>query len=124
MEKCEIWAIRVKTKTELAAKPAAEIKASQTVVTKAIAVVTDSIAQALRKGDKVTRIGFGTFSVSDRKARKRRTPRTGKEIKIVARKAPKFTAGAALKASVSGKAAPSNAKPKAKKAPAKPVAKA
>jgi DNA-binding protein HU-beta len=72
----------------------------------------------------VTLIGFGTFSVSNRKARKGRNPQTGKEIKIAAKKVPKFTAGASLKASANGKAAPSTAKLKAKKAPAKPAAKA
>jgi DNA-binding protein HU-beta len=108
------------TKTELAAKLAAEIKVSQAVATRAIAVVTNSIAQALSKGDKVTLIGFGTFSVSNRKARKGRNPQTGKEIKIAAKKVPKFTAGASLKASVSGKTAAT--KPKVTKV--KPAAKA
>ncbi|MEI6155368.1 MAG: HU family DNA-binding protein, partial [Deltaproteobacteria bacterium] len=75
------------------------------------------IEGALKKGEKVTFVGFGTFSVADRKARKGRNPQTGKEIKIAAKKVPKFSAGAALKAAVSGKVA---AKPKAKKAAAKP----
>jgi DNA-binding protein HU-beta len=54
----------------------------------------------LKKGEKVTLIGFGTFSVTRRKARKGRNPQTGAEIKIAATKAPKFTAGAALKKAV------------------------
>ncbi len=66
----------------------------------------------------MTLIGFGTFSVAERKARKGRNPQTGKEIKIAAKKVPKFSAGAALKAATSGKAA--SAKPKAKKPAAKP----
>jgi DNA-binding protein HU-beta len=107
-------------KAELVAKLAGEIKVSQAVATKAIAVVTESIAQALSKGDKVTLIGFGTFSVSHRSARTGRNPKTGKEIKIAAKKVPKFAAGASLRASVSGKAA---VKPKTTKAP-KPAAKA
>jgi DNA-binding protein HU-beta len=106
------------TKVELIAKVAEEIKISKTAAAKALAVVTDSIAQTLRKGGKVAFIGFGTFSVAERKARKGRNPRTGKEIKIAARKVPKFSAGAGLKAAAAGKATP--AKPKAKKAAVKP----
>jgi DNA-binding protein HU-beta len=48
-------------------------------------------------GDKVTLVGFGTFSVTKRAARTGRNPQTGKEIKIKAKKVPKFTAGKALK---------------------------
>jgi len=92
------------TKAEIVAKVAQEIKISKKAAGKALALVTDSIAQSIRKGQKVTLIGFGTFSVIQRKARKGRNPRTGKEIKIAAKKAPKFTAGSALKAAAEGKA--------------------
>ena len=102
------------TKAEIVTKVAEKVKVSKAAAAKALAVVTDSITQAIRKGDKVTLIGFGTFSVANRKARKGRNPRTGKEIKIAAKKVPKFSAGAALKAAASGKAIV--AKPKAKKA--------
>jgi DNA-binding protein HU-beta len=105
------------TKAEIVAKVAEEIKISKAAAGKALALITDSISQAMRKGEKVTFVGFGTFSVVQRKARKGRNPRTGKEIKIAAKKAPKFTAGAALKAAAEGKA-PAK-KPRAKKAPAK-----
>ena len=105
------------TKAEIVAKVAKEIKISKKAAGNALAVVTDSIAQSIRKGEKVTFVGFGTFSVVQRKARKGRNPRTGKEIKIAARKAPKFTAGAGLKAAAEGKAPVK--KPSAKKAPAK-----
>jgi DNA-binding protein HU-beta len=105
------------TKAEIVEKVAAEIKISKVAAAKALAVITDSIAQAIKKGGKVTLIGFGTFSVASRKARKGRNPRTGKEIKIAAKKVPKFSAGAALKAAASGKAVPT--KPNVKKAPAK-----
>ncbi len=111
------------TKAEIVEKVAAEIKVSKTAAAKAFAVITESIEQAMKKGDKVTIIGFGTFSVADRKARKGRNPRTGKEIKIAAKKVPKFSAGAALKAAVSGKAAAAKPAPKSKKAPAKPAPK-
>jgi DNA-binding protein HU-beta len=97
---------------------AEEIKVSKTAAAKALTVITDSIAQALRKGGKVSLIGFGKFSVAERKARKGRNPQTGKEIKIAAKKVPKFSAGAGLKAAAAGKAVP--AKAKAKKAAAKP----
>src|SRR5512137_2642907 len=103
------------TKAEIVEKVAEKIKVSKAAAAKALAVITDSIAQAIRKGDKVTLIGFGTFSVANRKARKGRNPRTGKEIKIAAKKVPKFSAGAALKAAANGKGAP--AKPKAKRVP-------
>jgi DNA-binding protein HU-beta len=106
------------TKAEIVTKVAEKIQISKAAAAKALAVVTDSIAQAIRKGDKVTLIGFGTFSVANRKARKGRNPRTGKEIKIAAKKVPKFSAGAALKAAATGKAIA--AKPKAKKVAAKP----
>lgn len=105
------------TKAEIVAKVAQEVKVSKAAAAQALTVITDSIAQAMKKGDKVTLVGFGTFSVSERKARVGRNPRTGKEIKIPARKAPKFSAGAALKAAASGKAVATKAK--AKKAPAK-----
>jgi DNA-binding protein HU-beta len=106
------------TKAEIVAKVAEEIKISKAAAAKALAVITGSIAQTIKKGGKVTLIGFGTFSVAERKARKGRNPRTGKEIKIAAKKVPKFSAGAALKAAASGKAVA--AKLKAKKAVAKP----
>jgi len=60
----------------------------------------DGVKKSLKKGDKVTLIGFGTFSVTQRKARKGRNPQTGAEIKIPARKAPKFVAGLAFKKAV------------------------
>ncbi len=62
--------------------------------------VLDSIKASLKKGEKVTLIGFGTFSVAKRAARTGRNPQTGKSIKIKAKKVPKFTAGKALKGSV------------------------
>lgn len=63
----------------------------------AIDCVLDTIAKALKKGDKVTLIGFGTFSVSKRAARIGRNPQTGTKIKIKAKKVPKFVAGKKLK---------------------------
>jgi DNA-binding protein HU-beta len=54
---------------------------------------TDAVVSALKKGDKVTLVGFGTFSVSSRAARTGRNPQTGAVLKIKARKVPKFKAG-------------------------------
>ncbi len=57
----------------------------------------ESIMDAVKKGDKVTLVGFGTFSSMKRKARKGRNPQTGAEISIPARKSPKFAAGKLFK---------------------------
>ncbi len=54
---------------------------------------TNTVQNTLKKGDKVTLVGFGTFSVSQRAAREGRNPQTGETIKIKARKVPKFKAG-------------------------------
>jgi len=75
--------------------------ASDAGITKAQAQSTlnslcDSVAGALKSGDKVTLIGFGTFSVSNRAARTGRNPKTGKEIKIAAKNVAKFKAGKGL----------------------------
>ncbi|TAL16572.1 HU family DNA-binding protein [bacterium] len=62
-----------------------------------LAALTEAIGAALKGGDKVALTGFGTFSVAKRKARKGRNPQTGKEIKIPASTAPRFTAGKVFK---------------------------
>jgi DNA-binding protein HU-beta len=105
-------------KAEVVAAIAEEVKISKAAAAKAFGVVFDCIEGALKKGQKVTFVGFGTFSVSQRKARKGRNPQTGTAIKIAAKKVPKFTAGAGLKALVNGKAPAKKAK--AKKAAVKP----
>ncbi len=66
----------------------------------AVDTMIDTIKKALKKGQKVTIPGFGTFSVVKRAARKGRNPRTGEALKIKASKAPKFTAGKGLKEAV------------------------
>ena len=66
----------------------------------AVDTVFASITKALKKKDTVTLVGFGTFKVEKRKARKGRNPQTGEEIKIKAKKVPKFVAGKALKETV------------------------
>ena len=66
----------------------------------AVEVVLSSITEALGKGDAVSLVGFGTFKVAERKARKGRNPQTGAEIYIAASKVPKFAAAKALKDAV------------------------
>lgn len=88
------------TRTELIDKMAKEAKVTKTAAGKALDSFIDGVKKSLKKGDKVTLIGFSTFSVTQRKARKGRNPQTGNEIKIPARKAPKFSAGSALKKAV------------------------
>jgi nucleoid DNA-binding protein len=66
----------------------------------AVDCVLSSITKALGKGDSVSLIGFGTFKVAERKARKGRNPQTGEEIYIAASKVPKFVAAKALKEGV------------------------
>jgi DNA-binding protein HU-beta len=63
---------------------------------KALDAFIDSTTGALKKGDRVALVGFGSFSVSKRAARKGRNPQTGKEIKIAAKKVVRFKAGAEL----------------------------
>ncbi len=85
------------TKTELVEKMAKDSGISKATAAKAMASMIDGIVKTLKKGKKVTLVGFGTFSVSKRKARAGRNPRTGEPIKIAAHKTPKFTAGRAFK---------------------------
>lgn len=68
--------------------------------TRVIEAAIDTLTQALSKGETVQLIGFGSFEVHSREARKGRNPRTGAELKISARKVPVFRAGKALKDAV------------------------
>jgi len=68
--------------------------------TRALDATVDSIKKALKKGDTVSLVGFGTFKVGKRAARNGRNPRTGATIKIKAAKVPKFSAGKGLKDAV------------------------
>ncbi len=73
---------------------------SKAAAGRAVDAVFDSISGSLKKGDSVTLVGFGTFSVSKRAARSGRNPRTGETIQISASNMPKFKAGKALKDAV------------------------
>ncbi|MGC2063447.1 MAG: HU family DNA-binding protein [Thermodesulfovibrionales bacterium] len=88
------------TKTELIDKIAAGAGLSKADAGRAFDATLDSIKASLKKGQKVTIVGFGTFAVTKRKARKGRNPRTGEVINIPAAKTPKFTAGKTLKDAV------------------------
>ena len=87
-------------KTELVAAVAAKAELSKKDAEKAVAAVTAAVSEALKKGDKVQLVGFGTFEVRKREARTGKNPRTGETIKIKASKVPAFKAGKALKDSV------------------------
>lgn len=89
------------TKAELIDKIAVDNEVSKALAEKILNSVTDQVTKCLKRGDKITLTGFGTFSVSKRKARTGRNPQTGAEIKIKATKVPKFKAGKALKDIVS-----------------------
>lgn len=85
------------TKAELIEKMAKDADISKAAADKALNSFIDSIKKTLKKGNKVTLVGFGTFSVGKRAARTGRNPQTGTAIKIKASKAPKFKAGKAFK---------------------------
>ncbi len=87
-------------KTELIAAIAEKTGFSKKDSEAALAATIGSIAEELKKGNKIQLIGFGTFSIKERKARQGRNPRTGKVVKIAASKTPVFKAGKALKDSV------------------------
>ena len=88
------------TKDELIEKVASSVGLSKADAGRVLNTTISSITSALKKGQKVTLVGFGTFKVSKRKARKGRNPRTGETITIKAAKVPKFSAGKGLKNAV------------------------
>ena len=83
-------------KAELIDKIAGDAEISKKEANAALDSFTEAIAKTLKKGDKVTLVGFGTFSVSKRAARTGRNPQTGATIKIKAKKVAKFKAGKEL----------------------------
>jgi DNA-binding protein HU-beta len=84
-------------KSELIEAIAASAQLSKADAGRALDGFTAAITQALQAGDAVSLIGFGTFSVKERAARKGRNPKTGQEIDIAASKVPDFKAGKGLK---------------------------
>jgi DNA-binding protein HU-beta len=78
----------------------AKVVGTKKMAADTIDCILGSITGALKKGDSAAFVGFGTFKVAKRAARMGRNPQTGKELKIKAKKVPKFVAGAKLKAAV------------------------
>ena len=83
-------------KAELIAHIAEEAGITKTQANTSLDAFIDAVTKTLKKGDKVTLVGFGTFSVSKRAARNGRNPQTGEVIKIKARKVARFKAGKEL----------------------------
>ncbi len=83
-------------KSDLIDKMAGDAKITKTQAAAALNAFTDAATGALKGGDKVILVGFGTFSISKRAARTGRNPQTGKEIKIAAKNVVKFKAGTEL----------------------------
>ena len=90
-------------KAELVAAIAAKTESTKKVSEAVVNAFTQVVTEALKKGDKVQLVGFGSFEVRKRAARKGRNPQTKQEIKIPASKAPVFKAGKALKNTVNNK---------------------
>ena len=84
-------------KQELIDQIAAEADLSKAAAARAVDAFVETVTKALKTGDSVTVVGFGTFSVGEREARTGRNPRTGETINIKASKTPKFKAGKGLK---------------------------
>jgi DNA-binding protein HU-beta len=84
-------------KTELVEHIAGKSDISKAAASRALASIMDAVKKTLKKGDTVTLVGFGTFSVSKRAARTGRNPRTGAALKIKAAKVPRFKPGKGLK---------------------------
>ena len=85
------------TKADLVNSIAEKAELSKADAEKALKAFTDAITDAMKAGEKVSLVGFGTFSVGDRAARVGQNPQTGAKINIPAAKVPKFKAGKALK---------------------------
>ena len=87
-------------KAELIDAMASDANLSKADAKRALESLTSNVTSALKKGDKVALIGFGTFAISARAARTGRNPQTGANIKIAAKKVAKFKAGSALSGAV------------------------
>jgi DNA-binding protein HU-beta len=87
-------------KQDVVAKIAKDTGITKTAAAGAVESIIDGITRALKKGNSVSFVGFGTFKISNRKARTARNPQTGAAIKIPKRRVPRFSAGKALKQAV------------------------
>ena len=84
-------------KGDLCAKMAKEAGISKKAATTALDAFTSAVTDGLKKGERITLVGFGSFDVRKRSARKGRNPQTGKPLSIPARRVVRFRAGAELK---------------------------
>jgi DNA-binding protein HU-beta len=91
------------TKAELVEAVAKSANLPKGQAEKAVGAFIDTVSGALKQGDRVTLVGFGSFEVASRQARTGRNPQTGKEINIAEAKVPKFRPGKALKDAVASK---------------------
>lgn len=87
-------------KADLIERIAADAEITKSAAGTALDSFLESVTRSLQKGEKVTLVGFGTFDVSERKAREGRNPRTGEAIQIPARTVPRFSPGKGLKDAV------------------------
>ena len=83
-------------KTELVAAVAAKTELTKKDAEKAVSAVLETVAETLAAGEKVQLVGFGTFEIREREARTAKNPRTGKAVKVPAKKVAKFKAGSKL----------------------------
>jgi DNA-binding protein HU-beta len=88
------------TKADLVSAMAEKSGLTKAEAERALKAFTEAVEDALKAGDKVALVGFGTFAVGERAARTGKNPQTGKKIQIAAAKVPKFKAGKALKDAV------------------------
>ncbi|MCX7994243.1 MAG: HU family DNA-binding protein [candidate division WOR-3 bacterium] len=88
------------TKAQLVESIAKKAKISKKAAGIALDAFVEAVTAALKKGDRITLVGFGTFMVAKRKARTAKNPKTGEMIKVPAKRVPKFKAGRELKAAV------------------------
>ena len=91
------------TKAELISAVAEQAGLKKVDAEKAVAAFISSVTVALKKGDKLSLVGFGTFTTASRAARKGQNPQTGKKISIPAATVPKFKPGKTLKEAVNSK---------------------
>jgi len=87
-------------KAELISEASEKVGITKKEIGNIVDAIMEAIRKALSKGEKVTLVGFGTFRVLNRKARRGRNPQTGEELQIPAKKVPKFRAGKNLREKV------------------------
>ncbi|MCM2356643.1 MAG: HU family DNA-binding protein [Geobacteraceae bacterium] len=91
------------TRSELVSAVAEQAGLTKAAAEKSVKAIIEGVTGSLKNGDKLTLVGFGTFSTTARAARKGQNPQTGKKINIAASVSPKFKAGKALKDAVNTK---------------------